>query len=138
MKRVATIFNGIYTIQNLSTSDYRTFKIHSQLEDARFAPGRRIISLLDGADNHNSYRGFGFVEDDGIFVWNKYRGKDKMSSFDWFSIMVWHIATRTPHNFFDYNAYKLHLEGKCIKCNRRLTTPQSIESGIGPICAGRE
>lgn len=28
-------------------------------------------------------------------------------------------------------------EGRCGKCGRRLTTPESIETGLGPVCAGR-
>jgi len=28
-------------------------------------------------------------------------------------------------------------EGRCGACNRRLTTPESIETGIGPTCAKR-
>lgn len=27
--------------------------------------------------------------------------------------------------------------GRCGRCNRELTTPESIERGIGPVCAGR-
>jgi hypothetical protein len=29
-------------------------------------------------------------------------------------------------------------EGRCGKCGRRLTTPESIASGIGPVCVGRD
>lgn len=29
-------------------------------------------------------------------------------------------------------------EGRCGKCGRRLTTPESIETGLGPTCAKRE
>jgi len=28
-------------------------------------------------------------------------------------------------------------EGRCGKCGRRLTTPESIASGLGPVCASR-
>jgi hypothetical protein len=28
-------------------------------------------------------------------------------------------------------------EGRCGKCGRRLTTPESIETGLGPVCAKR-
>jgi hypothetical protein len=31
--------------------------------------------------------------------------------------------------------YRIHLEGRCLRCNRPLTTPESIRRGIGPICA---
>jgi hypothetical protein len=29
-------------------------------------------------------------------------------------------------------------EGRCGACGRRLTTPESIASGLGPVCAGRQ
>jgi hypothetical protein len=28
-------------------------------------------------------------------------------------------------------------EGRCARCNRRLTVPASIASGFGPECAGK-
>lgn len=28
-------------------------------------------------------------------------------------------------------------EGRCGRCGRRLTTPQSISTGLGPVCAGK-
>lgn len=33
--------------------------------------------------------------------------------------------------------FKLHHEGRCGKCGRALTTPESVERGIGPECWGR-
>lgn len=29
-------------------------------------------------------------------------------------------------------------EGRCGKCGRRLTTPESIATGLGPVCAARD
>jgi hypothetical protein len=31
--------------------------------------------------------------------------------------------------------WKLHHEGRCARCGRTLTTPESIERGFGPECA---
>jgi hypothetical protein len=31
--------------------------------------------------------------------------------------------------------YAIHHEGRCARCARTLTTPESIERGIGPECA---
>lgn len=39
------LFNGFYTIRNRQTGEHRTFRIATQAEDARFAPGERIVSL---------------------------------------------------------------------------------------------
>jgi hypothetical protein len=29
-------------------------------------------------------------------------------------------------------------EGHCMRCGRALTVPESISTGLGPVCAGRE
>lgn len=33
--------------------------------------------------------------------------------------------------------FKLYHIGRCGACGRALTTPDSVERGIGPVCAGR-
>ena len=33
--------------------------------------------------------------------------------------------------------YAIQHEGKCGKCGRPLTNPQSIETGLGPVCSGK-
>ena len=68
------LHNGIFTITNRKTGEYRTFRIKTQKPDATFAPGQRVIGLLTGANNEKSYTGFGFVTDAGISVWTKKRG----------------------------------------------------------------
>jgi hypothetical protein len=32
---------------------------------------------------------------------------------------------------------KVHHEGRCCRCGRKLTVPESIETGLGPECASR-
>lgn len=130
---VSKIFNGTYTIENRVTGEHRTFKIRTQKEDASFAPGKRILSLLTGNDNEHSYTGFAFVNEDGIAVWRSKQGGD----FDVFARMVWSLAL--DGGFSSYaDRYTLLVSGSCIRCNRKLTTPASIKSGIGPVCDGRD
>jgi hypothetical protein len=133
------IKNGRFTLRNRQTGEHRTFSIRTQKKDARFAPGKRIISLLTGPDNTADYQSFGFVDDNGIHVWEKLRGgkvwHHKKSKYDWFAIMLWEAVT-IPRGRFA-REYEVMLEGRCVVCNRVLTEPRSIESGIGPVCAGR-
>ena len=51
--------NGEITLTNRETGEHRTFRIRTNKEDARFAPGERVIALLTGPDNTTSYTGFG-------------------------------------------------------------------------------
>lgn len=146
MTPVSPIFNGIFTIQSPSGA-HRTFRIHTQPSAQEqlkkypnrkpFAPDQRIISLLVGPDNGSDYSKFGFVKDDGIYVWQKFQSQTigQMSLHEKYADMVWSLATKNQQSKYSLKGAKLHHEGRCIKCNRRLTTPESILLGIGPVCA---
>lgn len=133
MDRVAKIFNGTYSISS-PTGEHRTFDISTQPENAEFAPGKRIIALLTGPNNNADYKSFGFVTDNGINVYKKLRGTDEPSHFDWYAHLVWKLATTNDSRWHKLG-YKLMVEGTCLKCNRKLTTPESLKIGLGPICA---
>lgn len=47
------------------------------------------------------------------------------------------LALRGANSYWRAEGYALQVEGRCYVCNRKLTTPESIEFGIGPICAAR-
>lgn len=130
---VSRIFNGKYTVQNRVTGEHRTFQIKTQKEDASFAPGKRILSLLTGSNNESDYTGFAFVTEEGINVWSSKRGGD----FDKYANLLWSLTQDGGLSVFA-TRYSLMVEGRCIVCNRALTTPESILTGIGPVCDGRK
>lgn len=119
--------NGKLTVVSHRTGEHRTFRIKTQDKDARFAPGERIVSLLIGPDNVSSYKGFGFVMPDGrIAVWKKDRGTKYEELARFLEKLGEHEAA---------GRVDVHWSVLCRRCNRELTTPESIESGIGPVCA---
>jgi hypothetical protein len=124
--KIAT-HNGCITAYNPATGQHRTFKITTQADDAKFAPGQRIVSLLSGQDNEGDYRGFGFVVDGQVVLWRKYQDS---ASFRWYR--------RFLNNPAAYPVVEVNYEGRCRKCDRLLTTPESCALGIGPVCAGKE
>lgn len=124
--------NGRITLHNPATGNHRTFQIRTIPEDSTFAPGKRVVELLTGPDNESNYRGFGFVDVRvGGFV----------------EIHLWRKATEADANFKAFADMLLRpvayaargieylFEGRCRRCNRALTTPESIKRGIGPVCA---
>jgi hypothetical protein len=132
------LHNGIYTIQNRTTGEHRTFRVKTQRPDATFAPGQRVIGILSGGDNTKNYTGFGFVTDAGITVWTKKRGDGvTRSAFEWYAAMVWSLGVDGGASEFA-EQYSIMLSGECVRCNRTLTTPESIKAGIGPICEGMD
>lgn len=133
---MVTIFNGVFTVNNPKTNQHRTFRIRTQSKDARWMPGMRVISLLTGPDNTSNYESFGFVGDTGIKVWRKKRGGLGLpSAHEKFAVILqslFEFRARSP-----YAHYGLTLQESCtcIFCNRALTDPLSIATGIGPECA---
>ena len=138
-------WNGCFTIKRIETGEHRTFRIRTQSADAKFAPGKRIVSLLTGPSNENDYQGFGFVADWGIQVWQRHRsdkGKPR-TPWEWYADMLISMLREydggdvvTGATYRD-RRYEIRYEKRCRVCNRTLTTPESIDAGIGPICAGR-
>lgn len=130
--------NGIYTFTN-TKGEHRTFKVKTQKKDAKFAPGRRIAALLTGADNENDYTGFGFIEEDGkVKVWNTRRN----STYEYYAKMI-ALAGQVVNLTKEETEGVIHCSGhryefkasrRCMVCNRTLTCPESIKTGIGPIC----
>jgi hypothetical protein len=129
------IYNGIYTVVNKETGIHRTFRIRTQPENSKFAPGKRTVATLTSPDNNRGYTQFGFVTDDGINVWNKKRGVDVPSKWEWYAFMVCDLLLNDGTAMREKGKeYAVKVSKRCLLCNRRLTTPKSLKDGIGPEC----
>ena len=118
--------NGKITVSNPESGNHRTFRVNTQKDDARFAPGERIVGLLNGPNNESDYQSFGFVKPDGrINVWRKFQG----TMFERYARMLMNLEHET-----EKFGLVVQWSATCRRCNRELTTPESIASGIGPIC----
>ena len=125
MRTTPILHDGYYTVA--WQGQHRTFRVHMQPLDSNFASGKQVISYLSG--NGSDYTGFGFVIDGQIHLWKRFR-----SGYDTI-IAAARFLVQGDHNA----AGKMYAQqsGKCYVCNRLLTNPLSIASGIGPICASR-
>lgn len=114
--------NGKITISNPNTGNHRTFQIKT-VKKGNLA-GKRILSMLIGPNNEQDYLGIGFVDDTGIKIWNRHKGT---------------LYEKTANCLLKIEELGLisQFSTKCRVCNRELTTPESIETGIGPICSGK-
>ncbi len=138
---VVKLFGGRYTIESKQTGEHRTVWVRTQPSEAEFAPGKRIVSLLTGSQNDDPdcYTGFAFVDDDGIHVWASKAKPGARSGSDghrWiqFADLLWTLALDGAFSPWAEKGYRVLMEGACCRCNRPLTTPDSIKAGIGPIC----
>lgn len=92
-----------------------------------------FVSVLTGSDNEHGYEYLGC-----IYARRNYAHGRKSHiamkapsaiAFAW----VWH--TLMSGEMHDQLA--VYHEGRCGACGRRLTTPESVASGLGPVCARR-
>ena len=141
MDQPIAIFNGSHTFVS-PTGQHRTVDIRTAGERSKLK-GKRVIALLTGPDNTSDFTGFGFVEGERIIVWRSKRGTDGPSAYEKLATLIEQIIAREQghpvENEPEWVPQFEHLvEGRCIRCNRKLTNPESVKSGIGPECASRE
>lgn len=124
--------NGEITVTNPVTGAHRTFRVRTCLGGD--LEGKRVVELLIGSDNTGDYRGFAFVTERGrVAVWTKCRGsQEQRSDFEVFADML-----ARPKVWADRRGVVYQIAGRCRRCNRLLTHPESIADGLGPTCRGR-
>lgn len=118
------------TFQSERTGTRFTYRIRQAEQGALVSTTIHFVAVLTNPDH---YEYIGYIRDGLTYIHGKksaiasdapssmaFRWAwDRLAAGEWPpSLLVWH-------------------EGRCGKCGRRLTTPESIETGIGPICAGR-
>jgi len=117
--------NARFTIESVNTGKRFTFKIRRKDQDKP-----AFVSVLTGPDNESSYTFLGTVFDDGTFR----HGRRSIISAEASSAkaFVWfydHIAANSLPD-----TVRFRHAGKCGRCARTLTVPESIDSGYGPEC----
>lgn len=134
MQDVRTFVTGghaTFTLKSKRTGNRYTYKVNKPREPHPGFKGH-FVKILSGPDNENHYQYLGVMEPDLSF---RTTGKSKVDvnkkgvyAFRWFL-----------HTLKDKQELPEELEfwheGKCGCCGRKLTVPESIASGIGPVCA---
>lgn len=126
--------NATFTLVSKATGQRFTYKVRAPKEQRGSVT--HFVSLLNGADNEGDYVYLGLLRQTGsdpTFPRFEHGAKSRVSAdapsaraVAWFwrqvergevpeSVEVWH-------------------EGRCARCGRKLTVPESIESGFGPEC----
>jgi hypothetical protein len=124
--------NAHVTFQSRRTGTRFTYRIRaakpSIADGGRLPP--HFVAVLTGPDH---YEYLGCIFDRKMYAHGR---KSRIASdapsaiaFSW----VWkHLSGGEMHPELG-----VWHEGRCGRCNRRLTDPASIASGLGPVCAGR-
>ena len=126
--------NATITVENPTTGNRYTYRIQEPRNKGHFRDDVRFVSVLTGQNNEGDYTFVGSIFlSTGQFRWSaKSRvGQDATSvrAFGWVWGRVFSVCNWAP--------VVIRHEGRCGRCGRKLTTVESIESGLGPVCAGR-
>lgn len=117
--------NAILTLQSRRTGQRFTYRV-------RAADGEGLathfVQLLTGPDNTSDYQYLGYLAGDRYVHGKKSRVSSRAPSVQAFA---WWWA-RVDHGHPELEVFH---EGRCGKCGRLLTTPESVTRGIGPECA---
>lgn len=120
-----------FTLKSEKTGAHFTYRVE------RADKGRGsvyFVSVLTGPNNETDFTYAGILAPNGPKFAFRQTAKSRLAanalsvvSFKWFWDRI--VAGRLPEQC------EMHHEGKCGRCSRTLTTPESIERGIGPECA---
>lgn len=131
--------NATFTVINESTGNRFTFRIRKAgwgTPTYNEKSGIFYISVLTGSDNNFSY----------TFIGTFFGGENQVYRHSYKSKITFNTTSNKVLNWF-FSSYiknpslfptvKVFHSGKCGKCGKKLTTPESIKSGLGPYCAGK-
>lgn len=121
--------NSLFTIQSKTTGTRFTYKILRSKNDENYF---KVMTFV-GTDNTKDYKQMGYIE----------RLKSPLIN-PVSAIWKTHKAfIALDHVYLNLNVQKfmpsleIWHEGRCCKCGRVLTVPESIARGIGPECWDR-
>jgi hypothetical protein len=118
-----------FTLKSLRTGAHFTYRVKKPKKDEQ--PPYRHVSVLTGQNNEADYTYLGTISTEHVFRhnWRKSRVKKDAPSVVAFTFFWNNLVKGTIHA----NLQFWH-EGRCAKCGRLLTVPESIAAGIGPEC----
>lgn len=129
-KAFALAGNAILTLQSTRTGTHYTYKIRQATDQATQKPqaGVYFVNLLtQGSADGDGFTYLGLIR----------RGEFTLTAKSRLGVSTGPVAA---FRFF-YSSTELHPElvvrheGRCGRCGRTLTVPESIDRGIGPDCA---
>lgn len=115
------------TLVSRKTGTRFTYRITMQAGTPHF------VSVLTGPDNRTAFTFLGTLFQERYWAHGKNSkiGRTAPSSLAWVWALPHLLQGRLPPGCEVWH------EGKCGRCGRALTVPESIALGLGPECAGK-
>ena len=118
--------NAVFTVSN-NKGEHYTFKINKHKNDDMF-----FANVLSGG--YESYSYMGVFDKDNHIVHKGAKGMDRSAK----SVKVLEWAMRVIDGKSNLpDGYDIQHEGRCGRCGRPLTDPESIKCGFGSTCKNK-
>ena len=121
-----------FTVQNTANGEHRTYKIRKSRPNPRYPNPAWFLSQMTGSDNESHYSSIGRINPDTGAV-----TLTRISRFEEGSPVLkaarW-VCSKIFLNQPIPDCIEVRHAGKCGRCGRTLTTPESLDRGIGPEC----
>lgn len=119
---------AIVTLVSSRTGARFTYKIAAANDG-----GPHFVSLLRGPANDSDYTYMGAIFNGTTFRLTR---KSRIgANAPAYRAFAWAFDRLSSGKIPD--ELEIWHEGRCGKCGRKLTVPESIASGLGPVCAGK-
>jgi len=127
---LATVFvfggNATLTLRSTKTGARFTYRVRKS-DDGKV----HFVSVLTGPENDTDFLYLGtFFQDRSYRHGRKSKVAENAPSAKAFSFFAGQLDRLCFHP-----SLEVWHEGRCCRCNRKLTVPESVERGIGPECA---
>ena len=126
--------NATFTIHNDKGTHF-TYRVkHAGRGNSLDRTSPLFVSVLTGPCNETAYTYMGIVTKDGqvkfTYASHHHFKEDSLSVR-----VLRHFLFLLRNGGFIPEGYGIHHEGRCLRCGRKLTTPESVSRGLGPECA---
>lgn len=121
-----TAGRAVATFQSKRTGTRLTFRL------VRDGDGKILVDLLRGPDNSSDYTPLAAVVGDTVRP-----VRLEQATIPAFRAFAWtwrQLETQSPK----LDQVEVWHSGRCGKCGRLLTVPESVRTGLGPVCAGKQ
>jgi hypothetical protein len=128
MKQFMLAGNATFTVRSEKTSTRFTIRVRKPNADTP-----HFVSVLSGSDNEHAYAFVGTIFANGTYS----HGQRSRITPDAPAAKAARWVVERVIAGKDLPNCELWHEGRCGRCGRKLTVPESIELGLGPECATR-
>tara|TARA_R110000772_G_scaffold2410_2_gene8411 strand:- start:30354 stop:30836 length:483 start_codon:yes stop_codon:yes gene_type:complete len=123
--------NSTFTVVSKDTQARYTYKIKTnRTGDVLF------VSYLNGSENTSDYKFLGTIFKNNAIPFKYFHSRKKTDPKSIVNrTFEWVYDTIQNQKQVNFDKIELWHEGKCGRCGRKLTVPESIESGFGSVCS---